>query len=81
MGLEPHDCFALATYKSHGVLRRQGEESHALRLRAFNRLFRGAEINMHLSLSREMISFTDFLHFLANERQLKLAVRLDRGEI
>jgi hypothetical protein len=38
------------------------ERVHALRLRDFDRLFRGAEINMHLSLSTEMIEYSDLLH-------------------
>ena len=54
---------------------------HALRLRGFNRTFRGAEINMHLSLSSEMIPFQEFLNVLATEGALRLTVRLDRGEI
>lgn len=164
VALEPHDCFALATYKIHGALQRQQEERlpfvfliisvpdfprdlveqsvsddwawlasltgrvveesiamqltkepwastvrkriqesefrvisarraygllrdllfervHALRLRGFNQLFRGAEINMHLSLSREMIGYADFLQMLASRGALDTAVRLDRGEI
>ncbi|MDE3153981.1 MAG: hypothetical protein KGN76_02715 [Acidobacteriota bacterium] len=164
VGLEPEDCFALATYKIHGALRRQDEERvpyvfliisvpdirraeieplvsndfawlaaissraveeaivrsllsegwveplrsqvrgshfrvisarrahhllrdllfervHALRLRGFNRTFRGAEINMHLSLSREMIPYQDFLTAIAERGPLQVAVRLERGEI
>lgn len=164
VGLEPQDCFALATYKIHGALQRQQDERlpfvfliigvpdfprelieqnvsddwawlaslsgraveesiakrltqepwassvrerihqsefrvisarraygllrdllfervHALRLRGFNQLFRGAEINMHLSLSREMIGYADFLRILAQRGALETALRLDRGEI
>jgi hypothetical protein len=164
VGLEPRDCFALATYKIHGALQRQQSERlpyvfliisvpdfprdlieenigddwawlaslsgrdveeaianrlaqepwaqivrlkvgqsefrvisarrantllrellfdrvHALRLRGFNRTFRGAEINMHLSLSREMIAYPEFLKLLAGRGPLEVAVRLDRREI
>jgi len=164
VGLPPEDCFALATYKIHGALKRQDKERlpyvfliisvpdfpkpvvqaavsdhlawlasisgreteeaiaefvagradveearayvrrsqfraisarradkllrenlfervHALRLRAFNRTFRGAEINMHLSLSTEMIGFKEFLDILATQGMPNLSVRLDRGEI
>ena len=164
VGLDPNDCFALATYKIHGALRRQDNERlpyvfliisvpalpreaieqevsddlawlasisnrrteeavalrlagepwagavrqdvsdgefrvisarrasnlmrehlfdrvHALRLRGFNRVFRGAEINMHLSLSTEMIAFKSFLDVLATRGERELTVRLDRGEI
>jgi hypothetical protein len=54
---------------------------HALRLRGFNRLFRGAEINMHLSLSQEMIGYEDLLDLLAQRGPAEVSVRLDRGQI
>lgn len=57
------------------------ERVHALRLRGFNRLFRGAEINMHLSLSTEMIGYADLLELLANRGPVEVSLRLDRGEI
>jgi hypothetical protein len=164
VGLDPQDCFALATYKIHGALQRQNDERvpyvfliisvpdfprdlieknisddwawlaslsgraveeaiarrvtgspwvstvrrkiqestfrvisarradnllrtllfdrvHALRLRGFNQNFRGAEINMHLSLSREMIGYDEFLGLLAAYGSRDVTVRLDRGEI
>lgn len=57
------------------------ERVHALRLRGFNRLFRGAEINMHLSLSTEMIGYAELLELLADRGPVEVALRLDRGEI
>jgi len=57
------------------------ERVHALRIRSFNRVFRNAEVDMHLSLSTEMIGFDDFLNVLASRGPLELTVRLDRGEI
>lgn len=57
------------------------ERVHALRIRSFNRVFRNAEIDMHFSLSSEMIGFDEFLYLLASRGPLELAVRLDRGEI
>jgi hypothetical protein len=54
---------------------------HALRLRGFNQLFRGAEINMHLSLSQEMMGYAEFLQLLTDRGPLEVAVRLERGEI
>ena len=164
VGLDPGDCFALATYKIHGALQRQEHERlpfvfliisvpdyprelietniadewtwlaamsgraeeeaiakrlaqspwvadvrmrinasefraisarrasgllhsklfsrvHALRLRGFNMLFRGAEINMHLSLSSEMIGYSEFVTRLTTVGPLQLAVSLDRGEL
>lgn len=57
------------------------ERVHALRLRGFNQLFRGAEINMHLSLTAEMVPYAGFLKLLTDRGPLELALRLDRGEI
>ena len=57
------------------------ERVHALKIRNFNRVFRNAEIDMHLSLSGEMVGFNDFLRLLADRGPLELAVRWDRGEI
>ncbi len=57
------------------------ERVHALRLRGFNRTFRGAEINMHLSMSTEMIGYEDLLRLLVERGPTEVSVRLDRGEI
>lgn len=54
---------------------------HALRLRGFNRTFRGAEINMHLSMSTEMIGYEELLRLLIDRGPTEVSVRLDRGEI
>ena len=57
---------------------------HALRLRGFNRVFRGAEINMHLSLSTEMIPSGTFWTCLrpggsANSRCASIVARSESG--
>jgi hypothetical protein len=72
----------ISARRAYGLLREKlFERVHALRLRGFNQLFRGAEINMHLSLSQEMIAYPDFLKILADRGALEMALRLDRGEI
>jgi hypothetical protein len=72
----------LSARRAYTLLREQlFERVHALRLRGFNRLFRGAEINMHLSLSTEMIGYSDLLHLLLDRGPVEVALRLDRGEI
>ena len=72
----------ISARRADGLMRQQlFDRVHALRLRGFNNLFRGAEINMHLSLSREMIAFEEFLDLLATRGERELTVRLDRGEI
>lgn len=57
------------------------ERVHALRLRGFNRTFRGAEINMHLSFSTEMMAFSTFLEILGQTGVQGLSARLERGDI
>lgn len=72
----------ISARRAYGLLRDLlFDRVHALRLRGFNQLFRGAEINMHLSLSKEMIAYPDFLALLSDRGALDMAVRLDRGEI
>ena len=72
----------ISARRANDLMREQlFDRVHALRLRGFNNLFRGAEINMHLSLSREMIAFEEFLELLATRGERELTVRLDRGEI
>ena len=53
----------------------------ALRVRRFNQSYRNAEIDMHLSISRELTPLRTFLEILARESLHVLNVRLDRGEI
>lgn len=53
----------------------------ALKVRAFNRNYRNAEIDMHFSLSTELTALAVFLESLATQSVHVLNVRLDRGEI
>ena len=72
----------LSARRAYGLLRDLlFDRVHALRLRGFNLLFRGAEINMHLSLSREMIGYSELIDLIRDRGPLEVAVRLDRGEI
>ena len=57
------------------------ERVFALRQRAFTAAFRNAEIDMHLSLTREMVPVRQFLSTVASESPQRLTVLLDRGEI
>jgi hypothetical protein len=57
------------------------ERVFALRTRAFNRAYRNAEIDMHLSFSQDMISLERFLEMIATEGHFKLAGMLERGTI
>jgi hypothetical protein len=53
----------------------------ALRTRSFNRAYRNAEIDMHLSFSGDMMSLDDFLELARTEGHFKLAGMLERGTI
>jgi len=57
------------------------ERVFALRVRRFNQSYRNAEIDMHLSISRELTPLRTFLEILSRDSLHVLNVRLDRGEI
>jgi hypothetical protein len=57
------------------------ERVFALRHRGFTRGFRNAEVDMHFSVSRELIPVREFLALVARESPQRLTVLLDRGEI
>lgn len=57
------------------------ERVFALRVRAFNWTYKGAEVDMHLSLRDEMISFREFVKTIESRGVRETAIRLDRGEI
>ena len=80
--IEQSEFRVISARRAYALLREKlFERVHALRLRGFNQLFRGAEINMHLSLSDEMIAYPDFLRILSERGALEMALRLERGEI
>lgn len=53
----------------------------ALKTRSFNRAYRNAEIDMHLSFSQDMMPLEDFLELIRKEGHFKLAGMLERGTI
>jgi hypothetical protein len=53
----------------------------ALRVPRFTQAYRNAELDMHLSLSQEMIALRAFMELVDRESPQVVAVRLDRGEI
>ena len=57
------------------------ERVFALRQRAFTSAFRNAEIDMHFSLTREMVPVRDFLATVASESPQRVAVLLYQGEV
>jgi hypothetical protein len=55
------------------------ERVYALRVRNFAQQFRGAELDMHFSLKKDLVTLKDFLHTLREEGQTKMASLLERG--
>lgn len=53
----------------------------ALKTRSFNRAYRNAEIDMHLSFSEDMMRLEEFLELIGKEGHFKLAGMLERGTI
>lgn len=71
----------ISAAKADGLLRANlFERVHALSLKGFTRRFRNAEVDMHLSLSRELTPVRTFLQLLVAESPQKFAVRLYTGE-
>jgi len=71
----------LSARKAYNILvEKLFERVHALSLRGFTRKFRNAEVDMHFSLSGELMPVRSFLE-LVRESPQRVAVTLDRGEI
>ena len=52
---------------------------YALRIRGFARVFRGAELDMHFSLSKDLNTLHSFLSVLKSEGMQKVVTLLERG--
>jgi len=57
------------------------ERVFAVRVRTFTRSYRNAEVDMHFSLSSDMLPLVDFLKRLAEVGLHGMAVLLERGEV
>jgi hypothetical protein len=57
------------------------ERVFAVRIRAFNRSYGGAELNMHLSLSQDMTPLADFLRIMKDKGLHGVTAGLERGTI
>jgi hypothetical protein len=68
-----------ASRAEHLLKQKLFERVFALRYPGFTRGFRNAEIDMHFSLSREMVPVREFLGTVAAESPQRLTVLLDRG--
>jgi hypothetical protein len=76
------DWFVLSARRADALLREKlFSRVYALRIRGFAQQFRGAELDMHFSLSQDMMSLPDFLDLLKKEGQTRAASMLERGSI
>ena len=57
------------------------ERVFAVRVRAFNRSYGGAELNMHLSLSQDMTPLSDFLQIMKDKGVHGVPAGIERGTI
>lgn len=57
------------------------ERVYALRVRNFAQQFRGAELDMHFSLKKDLVTLKNFLQTLKEEGQTKMASLLERGTL
>lgn len=57
------------------------ERVFALRIRNFARSFRGAELDMHFSLSHDLVPLEEFFSMLRAEGVAKVSTLLERGDL
>ena len=55
------------------------ERVYALRVPGFTRQFGGAEVDMHFSLSQDMVTLQEFLEMLRRDGQGRVTTMLERG--
>jgi hypothetical protein len=73
--------YVLSARKADSLLRqRLFQRVFALRVRGFARQFRGAELDMHFSLSGDLTPLEDFLTTLKSRGLSKIATQMERGE-
>lgn len=75
------DWYILSAARANRLLRDQlFERVFALRLRSFARAFRGAELDMHYSLTKDLVPLRKFLATLREEGPHKVTTLLERGD-
>lgn len=76
------DWFVLSARKADILLRSLlFERVFAMKIRGFAQQFRGAELDMHFSLKKDLVTLKEFLHTLKQEGQTKMASLLERGTL
>jgi hypothetical protein len=75
------DWFIISARRAEKLLRELlFDRVFALRVRNFTRAFRGAELDMHFSLSKDLIPFRKFLETLRTDGPQRITTLLERGE-
>jgi hypothetical protein len=75
------DWYVLSARKADLLVRKNlYDRVFALRIRGFARVFRGAELDMHFSLSQDLVRLHDFLNVLRTHGHAKVVTLLERGE-
>jgi hypothetical protein len=73
--------YVLSARKADKLLRNLlFERVYGLRVRGFAQVFRGAELDMHFSLRKDLTPLNEFLRVLRDEGATKVATLLERGE-
>ncbi len=74
--------YVLSARRAFSLLREHlFERVYALRVRGFAQQFRGAELDMHFSLSKDLTPLREFFRVLRDEGQTKVAGLLERGSM
>jgi hypothetical protein len=75
------DWYILSARRADQLLRRYlFERVYALKVRGFTRMFSGAEVDMHFSLSQDLIPLRTFLEVLRDQGSTAITTRLERGD-
>jgi len=79
--LERADWYIMSARRADKLLRdKLFDRVFALRIRNFSRVFGGAEIDMHFSLSQDLIPITDFFKTVREGGLHKVTTLLERGD-
>ncbi|SRR5579871_1063824 len=80
MRIRSAEWYVLSARKAFNLLHSHLiERVYALRVRNFTQAFRGAEVDMHFSLTQDLVTLKQFLYTLKAEGQTKMASLLERG--
>ncbi|MBI2767656.1 MAG: hypothetical protein HYX53_17300 [Chloroflexi bacterium] len=76
------DWFVLSARRAEALLKEKlFERAYALRIRGFARVFGGAELDMHFSLSDDLMPLSEFLAILRDEGVAKGITMAERGAV